>query len=190
MKYAIHAVAATLLLTGNAAAQEVEEPEAPEYITRAVERDRDSAADNFAKQMLEVDPDGNLSEEAITKHGLRARAVVRAAEMEKFLVHDINLDGVLSPEEIADLKRFNKTARRRDTQIVFRVLKADENSDGQLSFQEMTDVVVSETKDLSKYMRRTKDLSALLFFDQNKNGIVTLEEMLLGVQKLSVSCDC
>jgi len=190
MKFVICAIAATLLWTESTTAEGVPEPEVPDFIARAVENDKDRAVDNFAKRMLDVDPDGNLSEEAITKHAIRARAVFRAAELERFLIHDLNLDGVLSAEEIIDLKRYNKASRRPDSQIVFRVLKADRNGDGRLSLEEMTGTIIAETDDLSLYMRQTKDLHKLLFFDQDKDGIVTLEEMLQGVQTLSVPCDC
>lgn len=190
MKKSVYVAVVLSLFANGVAAQGISEPEVPQHITNTIQRYNDKAADYFAKRMLEIDPDGILRKDTVKAFAIRARAVSRAAEMEKFLIHDLDLNGVLSVDEISQLKRYNATSRRPDRQIVFRLLKADQDFDGELSFQEMSESIIASTPDLTKYLGRTRDLQALFFFDRDKDGTVTLQEMLQGVDEMSAPCDC
>ena len=158
-------------------------------ILRRIERGRARAVEQLAEEMLELSPDGEVTEESVQNYVAIQRAHYFANEMEQYLRHDLDQDGALSKQEVS---RFRQIMRRDDrANLALTLVRWDLNGDGALEWEELRAASVKAVEEVQK---RKSSLSGdrarqFLVFDLNQDGVATIAEMVEAVNILH-TCDC
>lgn len=107
-----------------------------------------------------------------------AEAAERARSVQRILMADLNGDGSVTQKEIEGYASRISPQNPEDT--VKQFLSADLNQDKKITYQEMLD-----TKgDIRRYLGQTQeDIEALFLLDENKDGILTIDELKTSLTK-------
>jgi len=159
----------------------------PESIQRALDRNPENAVQQFAEAMLEIHPDGIISQEVITKFRQLLVARARSQKLQGILAYDLDFDGALSRDEL-DYARLmpNNAGWLRRPQLELMILNADLDVNGALDFDEIRQHIVNTT-DTGKYSRlgrRTAVVVDLLVLDLDGDGELSVTEMAKAVRDL------
>ena len=176
--YTLCIVAAALLST-YAHADEVKQP-LPKSIEAMVGDDTQRAIKRIAHRMLELQPDGIITQEVIDNYIKSAVAQNRAQVMQGILSLDLDFDGVLSEEEL-DIARLSSQSRRmiKRSDLELMIIDADLDANNQLDFDELRQHVVRtvQTDANRRLPRREQFVVDLMALDMDGDGVVTIQEM-------------
>ena len=135
----------------------------------------DQVVQTTVQQFFQVAPGGALSEDAMELWHRRAVAKARSRFLGQYLGYDLDGDGGISRVEIEGLTG-NDAA-----QVISLLGTSDVNDDGEISAQELRQMA---TDRVSK-QHSLHQMSYLMAFDLDRNGIVGIQELLDGLRMLA-----
>lgn len=159
----------------------------PDSIQRILERQPDEAIQQFAEAMLELHPEGIISQDVISKFRQLLVARARSQKLQAILAYDLDFDGALSREELEYARSVpNKRGWLRRPQLELMILNADLDMDGALDFGEIRHHVVQTTDAAqhSRLGRRTAVVTDLLVLDIDGDGTLSIAEMAKAIREL------
>ena len=162
----------------------------PKSIVRAIGKDAEGTIQQFAETMLEVHPEGIITQEVLEKYRQYLLARKRSEKLQIILAFDLDFDGILSKDELDYARTIpNKRGWLRRPQLELMILDADLDTDGTLDFDEIRRHVIRsvDTDINSRLGRRTAFVFDILVLDLDGDGTLTIPEMAKAVRELSAN---
>ena len=133
--------------------------------------------------MLQIDPEGNVTPEAMATYESILRARARAGALQHLAALDLDFDGTLSQEErSAVLSRMDS---RNKVAVVMALSDADADADGVISTREMWQAAKAATLSDPRSQSELQMARDLMALDFDGDGRLTLSEMQASVLALT-----
>lgn len=150
----------------------------PASLEKRLSRNPQRFLQDMADLIAGYGEDGALGEDAIAAFVGLERARVRAFHVRQLMQADIDGDGDISRSELDGLQRVKSAWLRGRLEIQFR--RADTDRDGRVSAQELrADASARALQSLPA--AKEEELRAVLRFDLDGDGAVTLDEVMEAV---------
>lgn len=121
--------------------------------------------------------DSILDKEDILLADKRAQAQLRALQIQKLMLHDLDGDRVVRREELQRSLDTGFVNNRRRKRISNMLLAFDTNGDGRITIEEVVDKNTKSAERLKRLQKRKTKPEQLLMLDPNGDGRLTLEEI-------------
>ena len=153
----------------------------PESTMRKLRKGPDYFIEQAAGLILGYGENGRIDQHGIDLYIASRFAEVRAREIRKFLKGDLNDDLQLSELELS--VQINAASARQRGRLLLDFRAADINQDGVLTFDEMRSYAQTRA-DAGLGQWQLADLKALMEFDTNDDGFVSLDEVVVTARAL------
>ncbi|MDW4550458.1 EF-hand domain-containing protein [Defluviimonas sp. D31] len=154
----------------------------PERVVSRIQARKAAYAEDAADLILSFGVGGGVGPDGIDTAIRATRAKVRAREMERFLRADLDNDGRMTAAEVEGLIARSYEGRRGKLKLAQE--RADRDGDGVISAAELK--AHAEAAALAALDERdAAELMALMAFDLDRDGRVTLAEVMAGVEAVA-----
>lgn len=181
-------IAVTLIGTAKPGVAQGQPVAIPLELARQIERDPRQAIDRFGRIMTAISSDGTISEMTIRRSEMAAAARMRANVLEDILAVDLDGDGVVIDMEIE--ASFGVGDARNRSNLMVMMAEADRNADRAVTFDEMRAYAAETVRERDRGRDHTESAKQLLALDLNRDGTLTMREMVEAVQRFSPKCAC
>jgi len=156
---------------------------------RMIKRSSDRVLKQYTQELYRISDDGILTAEKLERYRVSNHAMARARKIAELLGADLDGDGVVTREELSksvgNARRFN----RANAALLF--LDADKDKNDEVSFAELSshaDYEVRNGRNARVHNRSVSD--ALMAFDKNADGNVTISEISKGIDIIAGNVSC
>ena len=180
-------VIGALSISGQSHANEVAK-DLPKSIQSLIGHNTEDSITNIAGRMLELTPDGVITQDIIDIYQKSLLADERARLMQQILSIDLDFDGILDEQDLDAARMMtNRRNSLRRAQLELMLLDADLNSDGMLDFDEIRLHVIMSTDAHSRRStsRRNRLIIDIMALDTDNDEKVTIPEMAKAIRALS-----
>lgn len=156
----------------------------PERILKQIVRDKDGVLRQMSNTLFQLAPDGVATVEAIRIFRLRNDAHNRSRALSQFLRFDLDGDGQIDKDEIASLSPYLPANQR--SELTLAIVENDKDADGELSAQEIS-AAANNVVSIKNNLRRSDQFEAIMSFDLDQDGQVTLPEIAKVIASVDTS---